>query len=303
MFWEPFRYFRVEPGRFDVIHSHAFHAGFCGAACPLVVSNAVQVTALYEDVRGYGPARMGLASRLDRMLALATSVNHATFGGAGVTRYIAFTDYLKRWLVERSIAEPEDVDVVPIYLGDDAPASEASAGHRVGFVAKDFEAKGGPLVLRAFELARRAIPGLELVIVGCEPRMTEAEQAAGGVTWRAYLDREELLDRWMPSFGMMAYPTRFDGLPLVVLEAMARGVPVITSSYRAMPEIVGGDGAGRVLQSDDPRELADRMIELADPAVRAVSSRRTRKHFETHYTRSVVSPKLKASYERAIADA
>src|SRR4051812_38391050 len=40
LFWEPFRFFSVKPGAFDVIHNHIYNARFYGLKTPLVFSNA-----------------------------------------------------------------------------------------------------------------------------------------------------------------------------------------------------------------------------------------------------------------------
>jgi glycosyltransferase involved in cell wall biosynthesis len=53
-----------------------------------------------------------------------------------------------------------------------------------------------------------------------------------------------------------------DGIPVALMEAMARGVPVVTTRLGAIPELV--DGAGVLVEADDPRQLATAISSLFD---------------------------------------
>ena len=157
------------------MHVHVFSCGFREIDCPVVVSNALPVRYLYTDARGYSALRVRLLEAADRFLARIFGVNVTSYWLPGVRRVIAFTEYLRDWYRDRKIAADSAIDVVPIYLPDApvAPASERPC--RIGFVAKDFEAKGGLVLLEAFARVRARRPDAELVIVGSPARLDEAD--------------------------------------------------------------------------------------------------------------------------------
>jgi glycosyltransferase involved in cell wall biosynthesis len=65
--------------------------------------------------------------------------------------------------------------------------------------------------------------------------------------------------------GVVAVPSRYEGFGLPVLEAMLRGVPVVSSNCASLPEVAGG--AAILVDPDDHRALADALRRvLTDPA-------------------------------------
>jgi glycosyltransferase involved in cell wall biosynthesis len=303
LFWEPFRYFSVRPGVFDLIHVHVFSVRFLSSDCPVVLSNAAPLRSLYKSARGYSPARLAWTEAAERALGWAMNVSVTSYRPKRIARIIAFTDYLKRWYVSHGVMAEESIDVVPIYLPDHARQRSGAVGRTVGFIAKDFEAKGGPVLLRAFEKVRQSYSDAELVIVGCNPQLSADEQARRGIRWLSYVPRDLLLDEVLPSFDVFAYPTGFDGQPLVVLEALRAGVPVITSDFEAVPELVDHGCFGPVVRVGDADGLATAIIRLLDPAENLKYRRLSRERFERQYSADVVRPQVLATYKRALTAA
>ena len=172
--------------------------------------------------------------------------------------------------------------------------------HTIGFIAGDFDAKGGPTVLRAFEHVRNERPDVELTIIGSPPRAPSTELRARGIAWYPHLSRRELLDEHVPSFDVFAYPTEFDGLPLTVLEVMAHGIPIATSDYQPMPEVVGYGRAGSVTRQRDSDALARALLFLLEPANNARARHQAAEWFDGHYTPDVALSKLAKAYDAAM---
>ena len=298
LFWEPFRIFSVRPGEYDLIHIHVFSAGFRNPDCPLVISNAAPQRFLYTEARGWSQLRTGIVEYIEIFLARGLRINHVSYRIPQAARVVAFTDFLRRWYTRNRIAPENRVDVVPIYLPLAPVESELKQRPSVvGFIAKDFYAKGGDTLLAAFEIVRNARSDAKLLIVGCRPQLKEPELSRRAITWLPYVAREKLLTEIIPSFDVFAYPTRFDGMPLVVLEAMAAGVPVATSDYQAMPEIVGA--AGLVSPTGDAPGLAKNILSIlepdANPRLRNAAAARFRNAFST----KSVAPLLYRTYRQA----
>jgi glycosyltransferase involved in cell wall biosynthesis len=167
-------------------------------------------------------------------------------------------------------------------------------------VAKDFESKGGNTLLEAFLKVREVIPEAELIIVGSPPKLSEAEQSARGIRWVPLVERKQLLEEILPSFDVFAYPTQFDGMPLVLLEAMCRGIATASTFYRAIPEMLDHGRAGLLSPVGDAASLAKNLVRLLDPAVNQAFRLAARDYFERTYSADVVRNKLLSCYRATI---
>ena len=215
---------------------------------------------------------------------------------------MAFSEYLRSWMIDRGF-DGTRIDVVPNYVEPPPPPeaggteSHGRMPRRLGFVAKDFAAKGGPEVLAAFEVLRRDCPDLELVVVGSErpPGLSVPE----GVEWRPFVPRAELLTAVMPGIDVLLHPSHFDGLPYAPMEALALGIPVVVSDYRALPELAR-DGAGRVCRVGNVPGLVDATRELLVPDAHARARACASRLFTAAYSSETQAPALRSAYDRAL---
>ncbi|GAB4442337.1 MAG: glycosyltransferase family 1 protein [Anaerolineae bacterium] len=87
-----------------------------------------------------------------------------------------------------------------------------------------------------------------------------------------YVPQHEL-PLWYNAASLFVYPSHFEGFGLPVLEAMACGTPVITSTSSSLPEVTGNSGAARLVSPADTDALAAALREvMADNDLRAVMS-------------------------------
>lgn len=148
-------------------------------------------------------------------------------------------------------------------------------------VGRMVEKKGFPFLLQAAAILNgRGLP-FELVIVGDGPMRDELERLAGGlglrdkVVFAGYLTQEQLAHvyRRADAFclaSIVAQDGQRDGLPNVILEAMAFGVPVVASNLSAIPEAVIDGETGLLAAPGSPQELAAQLERvLGDEALRA----------------------------------
>jgi glycosyltransferase involved in cell wall biosynthesis len=300
LFREPFRFLEV-CGAFDLVHCHTFSVRWTGARVPVLVSNAAPLSELYARARGWGEGRVRFADDADRFLARMLDVAHIEHGLAQADRVVAFTHVLRRWYIERGVP-PDRVGVVPCFpAGMPVAAVEQSVPGRIGFVAQNFMIKGGDTVLQALDKIRARRPDAHLWVAGGPTTgLSDKELVVAGVTWCGYLSREQLLEHFLPSCQVFAYPSRFDGLPLTLLEALGSGVPAVVSDYFALPEVVADGESGRVVPQDDPDALANAVIELLDPAVQRRAASAARSRYNSTYAPATVLPLLRENYDLAI---
>ena len=311
LFWEPFRWFEITPGAYDMVHAHIFSARFDNLDCPLVVSLGGRLRHLYLDARNYAPTRVKRLEQIDRALARALGINATSEHLPQAARMYSFTLSGRDEFRAQGIMAPDKIDYIPFHLP--TPALDASkrarVPRRVGFVAREFALKGGPLVLRAWDEILRARPDAELYIVGNPPPPGAQSLRAKNVTWIPFIPRDELLNEVMPSFDVFTYPTHYDYLPCyTLLEVMARGVPVAGSDHRDMDVSLGLDAAsvranapvaGLMSPLKDANALAQNILRLLEPDENARFRAGARAHFERNFACEAVWPQLERVYAEA----
>jgi glycosyltransferase involved in cell wall biosynthesis len=129
----------------------------------------------------------------------------------------------------------------------------------VGTAARLIPAKGVQDLLQAVALLRRRVPAL-LVVAGSGERAHEerlrAEAGRLGVPVR-WLGFRDDLHRLLPAFDVFATASRREALPMVVLEAMAAGLPVVATRVGGLPEAVEEGVTGLLVPRRAPVALAD----------------------------------------------
>lgn len=120
--------------------------------------------------------------------------------------------------------------------------------------------KNVPALLQAFAIARRHDPELALVMVGPSGwGDVEAPAGVDGVRFLGFLSHDDLQAAYAGARAF-AYPSLREGFGLPVLEAMAHGVPVVTSEGSSMAEFAAG--AGTLVDPRDVDGLAAAIIEV-----------------------------------------
>lgn len=134
------------------------------------------------------------------------------------------------------------------------------------FVGIQFERKGGPSLLRAWEIVSRELPGAELWVVGPK-RGPGATALPPGVRWLGYMSsREELADLYRRASAFVL-PSVFDPYPNVLREAMGYGLPCVGTDSGGIPEIIVHGETGLVVPPAEPEPLARALIDvLSRPA-------------------------------------
>lgn len=138
-------------------------------------------------------------------------------------------------------------------------------------VAHNFRLKGVPTLLRAMQRLAASERRVHLAVVGGKRRsrrggMARRSGVAGSVTFVGPVSDTR---PYYAAADLYVQPTQYDACSLVVLEALAAGLPVITSRCNGAAELMREGVQGRLL--DDPRDdrrLAEQIDQLLDPALR-----------------------------------
>lgn len=228
----------------------------------------------------HGPERVlgrGLKHRL------APVIEARALAPGAYRRVIANSDMVRRDVIAR-YAVPEDA-IETIYNGVDLDrfhprrAEEGAelrrelglgAEHRVVlFLGTGYGRKGLDLLLDAFPDLARERPEARLVVVGYDsarPRY-EARAEALGIADRAlFLGGRRDAERCYAAADFYVLPTRYDPFANSTLEALASGLPVVTTTTNGGAEVVEHRVSGSVFAHDDGREaLAAELAFWCDP--------------------------------------
>ncbi|MBP2676073.1 MAG: hypothetical protein H6Q84_2913 [Deltaproteobacteria bacterium] len=252
----------------------------------VVAALAAPIPPVIQVIHSYWEAVSGTPAQQRRRRKLA----QFTFGRLGRRGVV-----VARPLAENSIRYlaclPDRIRCIPngIRLEKFPFTSRAvSAAHPcIGTVGSLTEFKRPDLAIRAFALLKERMPGARLSIIGEGPLRPELERLRGelGLTGDVELpgvcsDVPARLASWDLYWQM----SRFEGLSLAVVEAMATGVPVVASDVPGLREMMAEGKTGLLVPSGDARGLAERSAELlASPARYNGIAAEARRYVERHH--------------------
>ncbi len=147
----------------------------------------------------------------------------------------------------------------------DTPPKETDTGLKLLFVGRLAPVKGLPILVEAFKAARARNPGITLDIVGDGDERPTVEAAAadvGGITLHGYLSQAEVAER-LRAADALVLPSFAEGVPVVLMEAMASARPVIATRVGGVSELVEDGVSGFLIPHDDPAALIEAIDRLA----------------------------------------
>lgn len=181
---------------------------------------------------------------------------------------------------------------------------------RVLYVGTMMDPKGFSDLVHAVPLVIREVPEVEVLFVGDGTGFAECGQAHA---WIAEHGLESHIKFLGPKWGeekkrallgadVFCFPPRnlHEGQPLVIIEAMSAGLPIVTTRSGANESMLGEDGA-LYAKDKDPEDLARHLIELLkDPERRRQMGVRNRQRFVQFYTAGSFAANLGAAFNVAL---
>jgi glycosyltransferase involved in cell wall biosynthesis len=170
--------------------------------------------------------------------------------------------------------------------------------------------KGSELLVEAAARLAQSVPGLEVVFVGRSSGerdgrpfrdwlVDRAASLGAPCTFVDEVPRRELRS-WLGRARVVAVPALWNNFPMVALEAMAAGRPVVCSSMTGTAEILAGSGAGTVVPPGDPSALAAALEPyLADAGRAEREGRRARELVVERCSPERIAAERERCYEEA----
>jgi glycosyltransferase involved in cell wall biosynthesis len=225
-----------------------------------------------------------------------------TFSGAygPTTRFICPSRFLKDAMAEASVY-PDRLRHVPHFVTTDGVPAKTAPGGGVVFAGRLAPEKGVDVLLDA----AAKLPDVDFDIAGDGPSRPELETVAAklpNVTFHGRLDRARVLDL-VRGASVAAVPSRwYENQPMTVLEGMACGVAVVTTTLGGLPELVEPDVTGALVAPNDADALARAIAALVQDPDRAFEMGRVaRERIVTEFSPAAHLRNVHAVYDEAAA--
>jgi glycosyltransferase involved in cell wall biosynthesis len=304
----------IREHRPHILHTHTAKAGAVGRIAARLAGDArppIVVHTFHGHVlEGYfGPAKAELFRRVEQALARDTS------------RLIAVSPEVRDDLVELGVAPAEKFAVVRlgIELGERTrPAADARTQLRrlfgvpedrfvVGWIGRMTAVKRLPDVLEAFRRLRERGVDATLCLVGEGPDRTDVEALAhrlGIMRDCLFVGYQRDVAPYYAFFDALLLPSANEGTPVVAIEALAAGLPVVATAVGGVPDVVEDGVDGFLVRRGDVDGLADRLQRLADdPELRRAMGRAGAERMPGRYAVERLVDDVDALYRELLAEA
>lgn len=159
------------------------------------------------------------------------------------------------------------------------------------FLARIEKAKGVYEAIDAYKIIKQKHPGCSLVIAGSGSELENLKQFAADeglskVTFPGYLRGDDKL-KVFAGAGCYIFPSHSEGMPISVLEAMAAGLPVVTSAVGGLPDFFS-DYMGHMVEGYDSADFAEAVEKIFNDQETSLEM----SEFNFHYAREHFSPRV-----------
>ncbi|MEM9913784.1 MAG: glycosyltransferase [Planctomycetota bacterium] len=290
-------------GPVDLVHAHF---GPVGERMAKLRSAGVFTAPLLVTFHGYGATRQDLYSNPNSYKNLFPQAR----------MIMTVSEFLKN----RVVSMGADADKTLVHhVGIDTQRFDFRARQKIEgqpfrmiTVARLAPKKGLPDAIMAVQKLRARLPDVKYDIIGDGPGRDELEKliaqhglqsAVSLLGWKSQDEVSAALDRadvfLTPS--VVAPDGDMEGIPTGIMEASARGLPIVSTLHSGIPEIVSDGESGYLVPEHDPEALADRLHRLAtEPETWAVMGRAGRAIVEEQFDTAKLNAKALEHYRTAV---
>ncbi len=269
-----------------IVHTHLLHADLYGITAARRAHVPYVVSSRHNDDRFRRKLPIRLLNRwlwrqTDAGIAISDAIRQFSITVEGVSPDRIHTVHYG--LDQASIQAPPDARAQlrsALSLPDDAPI--------MGSVCRLIEQKGLIYGLRGFAQIADQFPNAHYVIAGDGLLRAELEAAAQSLNLAGrvhFLGWRSDAHTIFASLDLLLAPSLWEGFGLVFLEAMALGVPILSTCVSAIPEVVIDGETGWLVPPRDPDAIAAALREaLSDPARLWARGERGRQRLQAHFS-------------------
>lgn len=262
----------------DIVHLHSAKAGILGR----LVAWRCAIPAVYT-AHGW-PFTEGVSERKRKVFAFIERAMARISN-----RIITVSEYDRDIAIAQKVADKKQMVVVHNGIPDDAPQPNLQRRSRTVkliMVARFEDPKDQCALLHALSCVRGLDWRLELV--GDGPRFDENKKLAEQLDLSdrvAFLGARDDVPQRLNDADVLVLVSRWEGLPLTVLEAMRAGLPVIVSNVGGVSEAVSDGKTGFLVPREGQSELVEALTKLIEDAdLRRTMGAAGRSRYEVEFT-------------------
>jgi len=218
---------------------------------------------------------------------------------------ITLSGAMKRHMAELKAADADKIYLVPTMLSFSGVIRPAEDGKErktvnVGMIGRLTPGKGHIFFLKAAGSIVKTRDNIRFIVAGSGYLMDELVETAKKMDLNGYVeftgafkDISDIMSR----IDILVLSSLTEGLPLVLLEGMAYGKPIVATDVGGVPELVISGRTGFVVAPKDPQALADAVLLLADdPQKRKTFADEAISRFRERYSSEIVIPVIESIY-------
>lgn len=293
---------------YQIVHTHSTKAGFLGR----IGAYLARIPVVIHTVQGFifhefsGSVFNKIFITIEKLGALVTD------------RIISVNEFDRRLAIDKSIAPPEKIIKIPngidlqeYNLEIDIKAKRKELGITendeaiIGMVARLCEQKDPETFVRAARYVLKKKPQARFLLVGDGKKRDELIKLAIKLNiedriiftgWRK--DVRELLKL----IDVIVLPSLWEGIPLILLEAMALKVPIVASNIKGNKELIKHDVTGLLVSPKSAEEFSEAIISLLENTNYAFELvKNARLEVEKKYDIKVIAGEISKIYETSLA--
>ncbi|MCP4322776.1 MAG: glycosyltransferase family 4 protein, partial [Alteromonadales bacterium] len=246
---------------------------------------------------GYKAGIIGrLAAWINNIPSISTY--HA---GEIATGKLAFYDWLDRktagFAKQRFAVSPQIADRLTGNVGVfnnfiNERELKTSTGQQIAFVGRISYEKGPD----SFMALAKQFPEIDFHLYGDGPQLAELKSTSS-TNLKCHGQQDDMSLVW-PNIGLLVMPSRFEGLPMAALEAMARGIPVLAYNVGALHRLIEPEYNGWLVEPENMTELTKRIIQWShfSQQHKQFLQLACKETIQQQFSSDVAIPKLVANY-------
>jgi glycosyltransferase involved in cell wall biosynthesis len=289
--------------RFDLVYARSEKAGVLGRLASLAAGIPAVVNPggfAFDPAVRRGPGRL-FSLGLEHLLSPHTDA------------YVCVSAYERSVAVRHRVARPDVLKVIhnaaaecdPTVEADPALERFSEEGPLAACITVLRPEKGVDLFLDAAPYVFERLPEARLAVIGNGKLRATLEHQARTLGLDArlrFFDYRAPSSRWLRSVDIFVMPSRYEAFGIALAEAMACGVPQITTGVGGTTEVVRDGETGLVCRPNDPAHLADRIVRLlGDSELRDRMSAASRERHHRCFTLDRMLDETAAVFDRASA--
>jgi len=246
----------IKKRKYNIVHVRLFPAILFAAIASLFLSKDVKFicdeVGVYNRRRRFKifkPFDVFIYSRYSKIVCVSKQVQNSLVQWLPQIR-------TKTIVIPSGIPLPESIDPRSVKIYD------------VLFVGRLEKVKGVDILLKSINILKTKFQKkIKIAIVGKGSLRKDLENLAKKLAVDKeveFLGIRKDIDKLMVSSKILVLPSRWEGLPMIILEAMSRGLPVIASSVGGIPEVIENKKEGMLVPSQNPGILAQVVKKLLE---------------------------------------